>query len=413
MVEALLRAEGHEFEPEPFSPWCRRAVRENRPLGGSLAATFGLIYIQDRSSMLPPLGLNPPEGASVLDMCASPGSKTGFLSQLVGRDGFVLGNEPGRERLANLRRNLQSINATNTATCNHDGSRLPLTNEGWDYIQLDPPCSGWGTVEKNRNVLDMWKNDKLIPLEDLQRNLLAEAWRLLKPGGRVLYSTCTTNVTENERQVLRAVERHGYEILPLDPFAGFVFEAPAMEGAEGTLRVDMERSDAQGFYLALLRKPDDAEAPPEESALKKAALQRDDPVEKGTAVDTDYFLDGAEALWENLPEGDMYRFGDTIYLLQEEALRLRTRGLRWAGFPLGKAGRGGARLSPRLRHLLPEWAPGANGLNVENVDDLRRLLSGQTVDTEGVRGKIAGLWYQGLRLGWVRVKGKRALWAGR
>lgn len=90
-VESLLRAQGYEFEPEPFSPFCRRLLCEPRPLGSSLAAFFGYIYIQDRSSMLPPLALAPRQGEAVLDMCASPGSKTGFLGQLTGPDGFVLG----------------------------------------------------------------------------------------------------------------------------------------------------------------------------------------------------------------------------------------------------------------------------------------------------------------------------------
>ena len=80
LVEALLRAQGYVFAPEPFSPFCRRLLAEPRPLGSSLAAFFGYIYIQDRSSMLPPLALNPAPGAAVLDMCASPGSKTGFLA---------------------------------------------------------------------------------------------------------------------------------------------------------------------------------------------------------------------------------------------------------------------------------------------------------------------------------------------
>lgn len=77
LVEALLRAQGYEFEPEPFSPLCRRLCREPRPLGGSLAAFFGYIYIQDRSSMLRPCA-GPPDGEAVLDVCASPAAKAAF-----------------------------------------------------------------------------------------------------------------------------------------------------------------------------------------------------------------------------------------------------------------------------------------------------------------------------------------------
>ena len=125
-VEALLSAQGFVFEPEPFSPLARRLLQEPFPLGRSLAAFWGYVYIQDRSSMLPPLALAPGEGARVLDMCASPGSKTGLLAQLVGREGLVLGNEPARPRLANLRRNLAALNLLQAVTCSWPGESLPL-----------------------------------------------------------------------------------------------------------------------------------------------------------------------------------------------------------------------------------------------------------------------------------------------
>ena len=187
-VESLLRAQGYEFEPEPFSPFCRRLLCEPRPLGSSLAAFFGYIYIQDRSSMLPPLALAPRQGEAVLDMCASPGSKTGFLGQLTGPDGFVLGNELSRARLATLRANLHACNLPHVGTCSFEGQALPLTPGTWDAIQLDPPCSGWGTVEKNPQVLKLWQGDKLKGLVGLQQLLLAHAARLLRPGGLPLES---------------------------------------------------------------------------------------------------------------------------------------------------------------------------------------------------------------------------------
>lgn len=127
----------------------RRLLAEPFPLGGSLAATWGFLYIQDRSSMLPPLALAPERGACVLDCCASPGSKTGFLAQLVGPEGLVLGNEPAKPRLATLRRNLAALNLFQTVTCSWPGERLPMSDASWDRILLDPPCSGWGTTDKH------------------------------------------------------------------------------------------------------------------------------------------------------------------------------------------------------------------------------------------------------------------------
>ena len=106
--------------------------------------------------MLPPLALGPQPGARVLDMCASPGSKTGLLAQLTGPHGLVLGNEPNSSRLATLRRNLQQLNLLQTVTCCCPGEQLPLPDASWDLILLDPPCSGWGTTDRHPSVLKLW-----------------------------------------------------------------------------------------------------------------------------------------------------------------------------------------------------------------------------------------------------------------
>lgn len=278
LVELLLQAQGFVFEPEPFFPLARRLVDGSLPLGSSLAAAFGYLYIQDRSSMLPPLALSPQAGAAVLDMCASPGSKTGLLAQLVGQEGFVLANEPSRNRLATLRHNLQSLNLFCCATTSYPGEKLPLPSAddnptetspfheagqsaGWDCILLDPPCSGWGTVEKNPQVLRLWQGDKIDPLISLQRKLLAEAARLLRPGGRLVYSTCTTNVEENEGQLRFAREDLGLVFQPLAPPPGFAFADPEHPEFSGALRVNTG-SDGQGFFVALLHKPASGQATP-------------------------------------------------------------------------------------------------------------------------------------------------------
>jgi 16S rRNA (cytosine1407-C5)-methyltransferase len=396
-VEALLHAQGYAFEPEPFSPWCRKLTAEPKPLGSSLAALFGYVYIQDRSSMLPPLALAPQQGSAVLDMCASPGSKTGFLAQLVGSTGFVLGNEPGKARLATLRANLHCLNLAHAATCSYGGEALPLKPASWDCIQLDPPCSGWGTVEKNPQVMQLWHGEKTRPLIYLQRQLLAKAYELLRPGGIVVYSTCTTNVEENEEQVRYAVEELGFVVEPLPPFEGFAWEEPAQGGA-GTLRVDGANSDAQGFYIARLRKPETeytAFSLPEQDGLPAFDTL---PLSALAAPCSDPSL---------LPPGQVVVFGEHARFVPQLAAQCLSAGFIWQGALLGKMRAGALSLAPRLRLLMPSTPP-AEALQLDDVGTIQSLLTGCSY-ASGLCGRETGLYWQGLPLCRVSLKNGRVI----
>jgi len=399
LVEELLHAQGFAFETEDFSPLARKLIAEPFPLGASLASLFGYSYIQDRSSMLPPLVLDPPPGAAVLDMCASPGSKTSLLAQLVGENGFVLANEPNPKRLATLRQNLLRQNLLQTGTCSFPGERIPMPSASWEYIQLDPPCSGWGTEAKHPTVRKLWKDDKVRPLARLQRRLLKEAARLLAPGGRLVYSTCTTNSEENEEHIRFAVEELGLMLLPLRPFAGFFFDEPA-QGVAGSLLVRGHVDGAQGFFIALLTKPGHCEI----QRFPSFSLPECAPSQHLVPLAT--LEDEVQAL---LPPGESVVFGDKICFLPKAGLLHLPAGLRWQGCMLGKAHDGRARLFSCLHRLLPS-VPGTDSLNLDNIAPLIDLLAGRSLETS-LTAKQIFLYWRDLPLARLNVKGSRALLA--
>ncbi len=408
-VEELLRAQGYIFTEEPFSPWCRRLLEEPQPLGSSLAALFGYVYIQDRSSMLPPLALCPPTGSAVLDMCASPGSKTGFLAQLVGSQGFVLGNEPTRTRLGTLRANMHTLNLLQVATCSEAGEQLPLSPASWDYIQLDPPCSGWGTVAKNPQALKLWQGDKVKPLIHLQRALLRMAHTLLRTGGSVVYSTCTTNSEENEQQIRYATEELGFVCESLTPFSGFSWEEPA-SGGEGTLRVNGTDSQAQGFYIARLRKSENITQDSQHTQPPSALLSDSENAwrmpESGRILSEDILTSAGQNV-QALPAGTLGLFGDQVRFVSRQARTCLPAELRWQGALLGKMR--GERLiaSPRLRALLPAQ-PASGALSLDNIDDISHLLRGCSRQT-GLKGSEAPLYWRALPLAQISLKNGRAI----
>ncbi|MDR1946869.1 MAG: RsmB/NOP family class I SAM-dependent RNA methyltransferase [Desulfovibrio sp.] len=260
LVEELLCAQGFVFEADPVHPAARAFLHTPLAPGASLAALFGFIYMQDRSSMLPPIALATEQGDCVLDLCAGPGGKSGMLALAAGRTGFVAANEPAPKRSAVLRANLSAHNMLCCVTVSCPGERFPRPEGGFLRILLDPPCSGWGTAAKHPGIKDLWRGDKIRPLITLQRKLLTRAAELLSPGGRLVYSTCTTNREENEAQIRFACDELGLEFLPPDFYPpAFALEEPDLPCFAGVWKVRAPQAEdpglgGQGFFVARLGK---------------------------------------------------------------------------------------------------------------------------------------------------------------
>lgn len=196
----------------------RTAIRDSQ------LAEWGSIYIQNAASWLPVLALDPQAGERILDMCAAPGGKTSHIAQCANNSATIVANDNSRPRLHKLQSNLERLHVKNVTFTLHDATRLSyqLEPELFDKILLDAPCSGEGMMTlDDKKSFESWSVAHIKRLQKLQKKLIVQAWTLLKPGGTLVYSTCTMAPEENEA-VLDYLLRHNEDVAvePLTELAG-------------------------------------------------------------------------------------------------------------------------------------------------------------------------------------------------
>jgi|TARA_B100001758_G_scaffold232647_1_gene230167 16S rRNA C967 or C1407 C5-methylase (RsmB/RsmF family) len=175
----------------------------------------GRITRQESVSMLPVLALDPLPGQVVLDLCASPGSKTTQICEHLGDSGAVIANEVISGRVNTLVTNVQRHASRTALVVQHDGRHIPMVpGSGFDGVLVDVPCTGSGTTRKNPDVWGKWRPSSGRSLHSLQYDLLSRAIAVTKPGGRVVYSTCSLDPIENEAVVARVVAGGKVRVIP-------------------------------------------------------------------------------------------------------------------------------------------------------------------------------------------------------
>lgn len=219
----------------------------------------GAVYLQSLSSMTPPLALGPRAGADALDMCAAPGGKTSQMAA-VEPEAHITACELSAPRAEKLTYNLQKLGAHNVQVMKTDARRLDEFFS-FDQILLDAPCTGTGTVRAGDPRAEKRITAQLLAkVTRSQAQLLDRALTVLKPGGELVYSTCSVLPQENEEQVrsaLKAKRHRDCELVPLNLDAAWTegdFALPLLEnGLPGTLTIAPARH-FEGFYIAKIKK---------------------------------------------------------------------------------------------------------------------------------------------------------------
>lgn len=338
-------------------PWAREGYyygADSRP-GKHPYHEAGLYYIQEPSAMAVVELLDPQPGDRVLDLCAAPGGKSSHIASRLKGQGFLLSNEIHPARAKILSQNMERMGVGNCVVSNEDSDGLvPHFTGFFDKIVVDAPCSGEGMFRKDEAARAQWSEEHVRMCAGRQGLILDNAASMLRPGGRLVYSTCTFAPEENEGTILHFLERHrDFHVEKTDAYPGFTGGKPEWAGycgqeggteaaeqfhIEDTFRIMPHRLEGEGHYMAVLtraaeeavpgdgRKPDGLKPAVYLDRRKRAGLLKEyEDFLRDTLVEPDRFLKREEYVL----------FGEQLYLLPKQMPDLKGLKILRPGLHMG------------------------------------------------------------------------------
>lgn len=350
----------------------------------------GLYYIQEPSAMLPAQLLAARPGDRVLDLCAAPGGKTVRLATDMENRGLLLSNDINPKRIKALIKNIEISGITNAVVTNESPVKLSRVYEKFfNKILLDVPCSGEGMFRKDPDAVKSWTKYKAEELQGLQREIFESAYRMLAPGGTMVYSTCTFNPEENEQNIAYFLQTYP-DLYLKDIPKQFGIEPGRPEWADGnpellkTARLWPHRVKGEGHFIALMGRLGQENA-------EKSPYACTEPT-KNFRLFCDFML-------FDVPEG--------VYHMRNTELHILPQG--YEDIPGLKAVKTGLYVGSEDRESFEPSQSLIMALRWENLKrkesfslkdlDLLRYLKGETLQREGEKGYIA-LGVDGFPLGW-------------
>ena len=342
----------------------------------------GVYYLQEASAMAPVALLDPKPGERVCDLCAAPGGKT---TQIAGRmlgEGFLLCNEINPKRAKILSRNIERMGVANALVTNeHPATLADRFPEGFDRVLIDAPCSGEGMFRKEEAAVTDWSQETVDMCARRQAEILHSGAKMVRPGGRLVYSTCTFAPEEDEWAVAEFLRNH-------PEFEPEVMETPwFVPGENGSHRMWPHKLLGEGHFAAVLRKKGDGEC--EYTPAASGKLPRE-------------WQSFARELGIKLPPGKPVMFGQSLFWAPEGMPEIGRLKVLRPGLELGTVKKD--RFEPA--HALALWLKDA--ANVQDYGpesaEIGKYVHGDVVPS-GVRGwtlVTAG----GFSIGWGKGDGK-------
>ncbi|MBE3554660.1 MAG: RsmB/NOP family class I SAM-dependent RNA methyltransferase [Thermicanus sp.] len=421
-----LKIEPKEFQricpfslsPIPWAPEGFYYTGEARP-GKYPYHAAGLYYLQEPSAMAVVSILDPKPGDLILDLSAAPGGKATQAAVRMKNEGLLVANEIHPVRAKALSENIERLGITNALVVNHSPREL---REKWpgrfDKVILDAPCSGEGMFRKEEVSRKEWSDERVKICALRQEEILAEAALLVKPGGKLIYSTCTFNLEENERVIDRFLFHHpSWELLPIPVMEGFRprFPLQGEQGAEkrepspshgvekphafhGITRLWPHLLPGEGHFIAFLQKPMEEEV---SFSTMKENRRRGRLPNEALLLFRQFLHESIDPTWSHFPEDRLFLFGEHLYLLPTPALSLKgVRTLR-AGLHLGELRKNRFVPSHALSLALPGDAFKNRLSYPASREEVFRYLRGETLPLEQeIKEGWVSIQVDGFPLGW-------------
>ncbi|WP_251387351.1 RsmF rRNA methyltransferase first C-terminal domain-containing protein [Mediterraneibacter agrestimuris] len=351
----------------------------------------GLYYLQEPSAMTPASRLPVEPGDKVLDVCAAPGGKATELGAKLGGKGVLIANDISNSRARGLLKNLELFGIGNMMVVSEEpGKLIEFFPEYFDKILIDAPCSGEGMFRKEKKMVKAWEEHGPEFFSKLQRSIITQAAAMLKPGGMLLYSTCTFDSLENEQTVEYLLEQFPeFEICEMEGYEGFSKGRPketktGMQEMDKTVRIFPHRMRGEGHYLALLKK-EDAEHSTETVIDVKASK----PIKRAPEELEEFFHD---LTWKI----DLCRLDirdERVYYMPEGLPELKGVRFLRSGLLLGELKKKRFEPSQALAMCLgKETYKKILSLSVED-DRVIKYLKGETLDVDDLTGRKDKGWY--------------------
>lgn len=376
-------------------PWCEEGCYY---LEGERPAKHpyyhgGLYYLQEPSAMSPGAILPIEPGERVLDVCAAPGGKSTQLGTRLRGEGLLVANDISAGRAKALLKNIELFGIRNSVVMSEAPEKLVERFRGFfDKILIDAPCSGEGMFRKEPDMVKSWDEKMLSFCQEEQGKILKACANMLRPGGMILYSTCTFAVEENEKSISEFLAGHSeFFLVPIGKDHGF---ASGVGECNPCARLYPHKIKGEGHFLALMQKKGEAETVsfPGEIGEKEKELVP--------------FYEFAKEVLKTKFTGTYKIFGENLYLLPKDMPCMKGLRVLRTGWQLGTIKKG--RFQPSQA-----FAMGLSKDDVANVADFPleddrvvRYLKGETVEEDGKDGWTL-VCVDGFPLGWAKRQGGR------